>query len=397
MGAVAYRPAMLPEGLKGFCDPRFSPVADLFADHLARGLHHGAAVAVFHRGEPVVDLWGGRRGLPGDESPWTEDTMAICFSTTKGVSATALHMVLERHGIGYDTPVADIWPEFAANGKERITIRHVLCHEAGVPQIRGEVDDVSDQADWDAMVAMVERLTPLWEPGTQNGYHAVNFGWIVGEILRRIDGRMISAFLAEEIAGPLGLDGAYIGTPAEQHHRVAPLTGQMEFDVPPGMEAYLGEESMLRRALSPEGDGAAFLNSPAGLSTCGPAFTGVFTARSLATIYAALERGGELNGVRLLSPETLATATTVQNKRPDLVLYVPSHWRLGYMGGASAWSPAGPNRAAFGHSGLGGSVGLADPTAEISFALVLDKLQLNLLGDSRGRPLLDAAIACATG
>src|SRR5687768_5195662 len=142
----------LPEGISGECDPRFARIADTLAEQLAAGQHHAAAIAVRHRGRPVVDIWGG---------PWQQDSMALSFSTTKGVAALALHMVMERAGLSYDTPVAQVWPEFGVNGKDVITIRHCLCHEAGVPQIRGEVADVSEMADWDAMVAMMERLTPL--------------------------------------------------------------------------------------------------------------------------------------------------------------------------------------------------------------------------------------------
>lgn len=395
----------LPTGLEGECDPRFRAVADLVASQLDAGAHHGVAVAVRHRGEPVADFWGGSRGVIGGDAssdargggtPWSADTMALSFSTTKGVTSTALHMVLERAGMSYDTPVGEIWPEFVKDrsaAKATTTIRHVLCHEAGIPQIRGEVPDVTCMADWNAMVAMVERLEPLWEPGTENGYHAVNFGWLAGELLRRIDGRPIDRFVAEEIAGPLGLDGLFIGTPASEHGRVAACIGT-ELDEG-AVRALLPPDNLLLRALSPEGDMVAFVNSAAGLSTVAPAWSGVFTARALATMYAALERGGALGGVRLLSADTLAGATKVQNKRPDLVLFVPVYWRLGYMGGGSMFSPAGPNRAAFGHSGLGGSVAFADPTSEIAMAVVLDKLELDLLAGDRVRAAVHAAVGAA--
>src|SRR3954447_12435215 len=192
----------LPEGIHGECDPRFAAIPRLLAEQVAAGQHHGVAVAVRHRGEPVVDVWGG---------PWERDTMALSFSTTKGPAALCLHMAMERAGLSYDTPVAELWPEFGNRGKEAITIRHCLCHEAGVPQIRDEVPSVESLADWDAMVKMMEGLEPLWTPGEQNGYHAINYGWLVGELVRRIDGRTIDRFLAEEITGPLDLDGCYIG------------------------------------------------------------------------------------------------------------------------------------------------------------------------------------------
>jgi CubicO group peptidase (beta-lactamase class C family) len=373
----------LPDGVQGTCDARFAAVADTLSQQLASGEHHAAAVAVRHRGVPVVDIWGG----PG----WAENTMAISFSTTKGPAAVCLHMAMERHNISYDTPVAELWPEFGVKGKEVITIRHCLCHEAGVPQIRDEIPGVETMADWDAMVAMMERLEPLWEPGTANGYHAINYGWLVGELVRRIDGR------------PLHLDGCYIGTPESEHDRIAPLISTPMPEGSPSIEDFLGKDSIAARALSPAGNITEFLNTPAGKSTCGPAFSGAFTARALATIYAMMlgtskgGGGGELDGVRLLKPETIAAATTVQNTRPDLVIMFPIGWRLGFMSGGNALSPAGPNQAAYGHAGFGGSVGIADPTAEISLAITLDRLEVNLMGGDRISKVVNLAVQAAMG
>ena len=382
--------APLPEGVEGWCAAGFAEVARVFGAQLAAGLHHGAAVAVRHRGEPVVDLWGGA---------FVEDTIVVSFSTTKGAVAVAVHMAMERHGVAYDMPVAAVWPEFGRAGKDAVTIRHCLCHEAGIPQIRDQVEDVWAMADWEAMVSMTEGLTPLWEAGTANGYHAINWGWLAGELVRRIDGRPVGRFLAEEIAGPLGLDGCYLGVPDEQRDRLAPLVTDGSHAGLLRLEDHLPPDSITVRALSPKGDIVEFVNSPQGLSSCVPAVTGAFTARSLATLYAALERGGQLDGTpRLLSPATLAAATTVQNTRPDLVLLVPMRWRLGFMsGGPSPFSPAGPHESAFGHAGLGGSVAMADPEAELAVAVTLDRLDFDLLGDDRSRSLMAAAVSSTTG
>lgn len=396
--------APIPVELSGTCHRRFAAVAETFAGHLRSGVHHGAAVAIHHRGEPVVDLWGGLQGLDGDERPWEQDTVVICFSTTKGVAATLLHLVMERNGVAYDTPVVDVWPDYARGGqgthlfdKSSTTIRHVLCHEAGIPQIRDEVDDFSDIEDWDRMVDLMERLECLWEPGTANGYHAVNFGWLVGHLVELIDGRPFQQVLAEEVVGPLDLDGMFVGAPESEHHRFAALRspGGDDDQIKRQLESLLPPDHLLPKVLSPPGDGRAWMNSAAARAACVPSFTGAFTARSLSRFYAALERGGSLDGVTLLKPDTLEQATTVQNKRPDLALIVPIHWRLGYMGGGSEWSPAGPHREAFGHAGLGGSVAIADPKAELSFALTLDTMTPNLLTDDRARSLIVAAIACA--
>jgi CubicO group peptidase (beta-lactamase class C family) len=322
--------------------------------------------------------------------------MTLSFSTTKGPAALCLHMAVERAGLSYDTPVAQVWPEFGTNGKDAITIRHCLCHEAGVPQIRDEIPDVTTMADWDAMVAMMERLTPLWTPGEQNGYHAINYGWLIGELVHRIDGRPIDQFFAEEIVGPLELDGAYIGTPESEHHRVAPVfnaMGELDESV---ITQFLPPDSIAWRALSPAGNMTEYVNSPAGLSTVGPAFSGVFTARSLAKIYSVMERGGTLDGVQFLSPDTLKKALEVQNDRADLVIFFPIRWRLGFMSGGGDFSPAGPNPEAYGHAGFGGSVGMVDPDAEISVGITLDRLEIDLLGGDRVTKVIKEAIKAAT-
>ena len=190
------------------------------------------------------------------------------------------------------------------------------------------------------------------------------------------------------------LDGFYIGTPETEHHRVVPLTAPQIDEAT--FSAFVPPDSIAWRALSPDGDIVEFVNSPQGLSTCGPAFSGAFTARSLAAFYATLERGGARDGLRLLSAETLARATTVQNTRPDLVLVLPMHWRLGFMGGGGTLAIAGPNEEAFGHAGYGGSVAIADPKAEVAIAVTLDRLEINLLGGDRVAAVVQAAIAAAS-
>lgn len=370
----------LPDGVHGWCDARFATVAATLGAQLAAGVHHGVAVAVRHRGRPVADLWGGA---------FAEDTLAVSFSTTKGPMSLAVHMALERAGIGYDTPVAAVWPEFAQAGKAGVTVRQLLCHEAGIPQIRGEVADVWAMTDWDAMVATVERLAPVWEPGTANGYHALTWGWLAGELLRRVDGRPPAQFLAEEVAGPLGLDGCFLGTPAGELHRLAPVAWDARYLTMPHLHELLPPDSLTLRAVDPGGDMVDFVNSDAGRAAVVPAITGSFTARSLAAVYATLERGGTLDGVRLLPPETVAAATAVQNDRPDLVLFLPMYWRLGFMG-LRVGAPT-----AYGHAGLGGSIGMADPRTGLALAMTLDRLELDLLGDDRSGAVIRAATAAA--
>jgi len=393
--------AKLPAGLEGRCDKRFIDVANILAGQIEAGDHHGLAFAAYFRGEPVVDIWGGSRNSPDGESPWQEDTMAICWSTTKGVVATALHMAAERKGIDLDSPVASVWPEFGSNGKDKITIRHLLCHEAGVPQIRDVIDDATELGDWDHMAEKMAGLEPLWEPGTANGYHAITFGFHVGETLRRIDGRDVPTFLREELSEPLGLDGLFIGTPPSEHHRIAPLMRPEAPTLAGGQdpeatyEAMIPKDTVQYKALGPRGNLFEFLDSPAGWSACIPAISGVFTARSLAKLYAAMERDGEIDGVRIMKPSTVAHATDVQNDRADLVIMVAPRWRLGYMSAGSI-PVLGPNHEGYGHVGLGGTYAGADPKAECSFALVYDLFgQTELLGAARGAAVSYAMVAAA--
>ena len=393
--------AALPEGFDGFCDERFADVPKLLAQQIANGDHHGLSFAAYFRGQPVVDVWAGNRLSPDGPVPWRADSMTVCWSTTKGVAATALHIAMERKGVSPDAPVASVWPEFGRNGKDAILIRHVLCHEAGVPQIRDQIADATEVGDWEHMVGVMEGLEPLWEPGTANGYHAINYAWLVGETLRRIDGRDVPTFLAEELAGPLGLDGLFIGTPPEEHHRIAPLlrpdepglTGGEDPDA--AYDTMLPKDSIPWKALGPRGDLFSFLDSPAGWASCIPSISGVFTARSLAKMYAALERGGEVDGVRILRPESVETATTVQNDRSDLVIILPPRWRLGYMSSGSI-PVMGPNPEGYGHVGLGGTYACADPKAEVAFGIVYDKFgQTELLGAARGAAVASATVAAA--
>ena len=205
--------------MDGWVRAGFENVAQVFRRQLRRTTG-GAAVAVYHRGELVADLWGGRRT---EDEPWQRDTLAMCFSTTKGVTSTALHLLADRGQIEYDAPVAAYWPEFAQGGKEHVTVRHVLTHSAGLHRMRTLVDRAHRMLDWDYMVAALERAEPAYEPGSRHGYHALTYGWLAGELVRRVSGRPIARFVEEELARPLDLDGLYAGCPPEHPSRVAPL------------------------------------------------------------------------------------------------------------------------------------------------------------------------------
>lgn len=388
--------------VQGTCEPAFKEVAGAFEQVIASD-PGGAAVCVYHRGRKVVDLWGGLRDRDGD--PWEQDTLSVSFSTTKGVTATALHMCVDRGLVDYDDPVAKHWPGFAQNGKEGITVRHLLCHEAGLYDVASLLDGPQQLLDWDAMVVALEKATPAHEPGTANGYHAVTFGYLVGEVVRRVSGLGITEFVQTQIAEPLGLDGCYVGLPRSELGRVStliPPAGDDPMNLGRGggasplasMAESMGIEVSLEVIAGALGSPHTMhvMLDPESLLYPIPAANGCFTARSLARMYAALAAGGELDGVRLLSAETLARATEVQNTRPDKVIIFPLHWRLGYH---LVFTSAGISERGFGHNGFGGSGGWADPDRQLSAAMTLNSLGSAIQGDPRFMSVGGAAMTCA--
>ena len=391
--------------MDGWVHPGFEGVERVFRRQLRRTTG-GAAVAVYHRGELVVDLWGGSRA---ERQPWQRDTLAMCFSTTKGVVSTALHLLADRGQIDYDAPVAAYWPQFAQHGKERVTVRHVLTHSAGLHRMRTLVDHAERMLDWEYMVTALERAEPAYEPGTRYGYHALTYGWLVGELVRRVSGRPIARFVEEELARPLGLDGLYVGCPPEQRGRVAPLAPMAgglgrRLGLDPGalMGGRVGRiPELLRLPVSPHRLASALLPrgiedvlwGPEVMDAEIPAANGFFTARSLARMYAMVAHGGELGGVRLLSPQTLEKIAVVHSRGPDLVLVLPMGWRLGYH---SAFTTRGTVPGAFGHFGFGGSGGWADPRRDLALAMVCNRGTGSPIGDLRMIEL-GTAVARAPG
>jgi CubicO group peptidase (beta-lactamase class C family) len=318
------------------------------------------------------------------------------------VVATALHICVDRGRLDYDDRVAEHWPEFGRNGKEDITVRQVLCHEAGLYDVASFLRDPDMVLEWDAMVAGIEAMAPAFEPGTANGYHAVTFGFLVGELVRRVSGLGISEFIQREIAEPLGLDGCHVGLPRDQHGRlvqILPPTGRDARALldDPGAMVRLAEAlgltvrpDLIVAALPPTLLEAHV--TPEWVEAPMPSGNGCFTARSLARMYAALANGGEVDGIRLVSEKTVARATEVQNDRPDLVIAFPMMWRLGYHG---VITTAGAPEQAFGHFGFGGSGAWGDPERELSVALTLNALGSALAGDNRLLELGGAAMRAA--
>ncbi len=343
----------------------------------------GAAVCVYHGREKVVDIWGGVMDDKG--TPWHEDTMAVSFSTTKGVASTALHVCADRGLVDYDAPVCKYWPEFSQKGKHDITVRHVMTHQAGLYSIRRLVDDARNMLDWEHMVEKLAAAEPQMKPGTGSAYHAITYGWLVGELVRRVSGKSLPEFLKSEIAVPLKLDGLYIGVPKDELHRCARLVSSMKSATPKPKGArkakkrgpdlrreILGRIPQVVRmvhALAPKGVGKFDFSDPEVAQASIPGAGGVFTARSLAKLYACLANGGEFEGVRILSQGTIDKIGVVQHKGMDKVIPIDMQWRLGYhMAGTTKGIPKG----AFGHYGFGGSGAFAHPRRNLAAAMVLN-------------------------
>jgi CubicO group peptidase (beta-lactamase class C family) len=386
--------------VQGTVSPGFEPLRQAFEQQFGEGQHIGAGVAVYQRGKLVADLWG---GLADEDkgTPWTRDTVAVSYSTTKGLTATCLHILADRGLVKYDDPVTKYWPEFGANGKGAITVRHLLTHQAGLAPVPDGIV-LRDLLDWGRMTSAIAAQTPAWEPGSETGYHALTFGYLVGEVVRRVDGRSVGTFLQDEVVKPLGIEDLYIGAPESAEPRIATL--KQRYVITPEMMAQaqasgstMGPDSLAARALGSNlGDLNGLLNSREGRAAEIPAVSGVMTARDLARMYACLANYGELDGARIMSESTVRTASTVQTSRPDkVIMNVEIAWSLGYMNGGLAGWPQGPRATSFGHIGFGGSVGFADPEIGMSFGLVLNALNLDLVGAGRTAALADAARACA--
>jgi CubicO group peptidase (beta-lactamase class C family) len=376
-----------PEAIRGDYDSRFEPVIELMRKQL-RQFRGGAAVCVYLDGKPVVDVWGGR--ALADGRPWQHETMSICYSGTKGVAATALHMLATEGRIDYDAKVADYWPEFACNGKELITVRQVLSHQAGLHRLTPLVDRITDILDWDLIVSRLERAAPDFHPGTANAYQAVTFGWLVGELIRRVSGLSVPEFVRQRIAKPLGLDGLYVGEADGEMDRLPDFVGlpplqrrhakrlDMDYRVPFWIRSEAVRD-LWKRGLTPK-NAKQLYTHPAFWKACLPALNGVATARSIARMYAALSMGGELDGVRLVSSEVIELASEVQTRRADKVVLYPLHWKLGYHR-TDALLMDVPD--AFGHFGLGGAGGWANPKLGLSFGFLHNGFPLTMRGQIR--------------
>ncbi|MBB5913808.1 CubicO group peptidase (beta-lactamase class C family) [Nocardia transvalensis] len=385
-------PVAAPERM--VIDPRFVSVVHRFFRLFARPPRGGGAFAIYLHGRPVVDVWAGWSGV---DERWQRDTVALSFSTGKGVAATVLHRVAERGLIDYDTPVAEYWPEFAAHGKEEITVRDVLAHRAGLHRVRGLAESFDGMLDYDAMVAALADAVPDPRRLQASGYHAVTFGWLVAELVQRATGDDFTEVLRREIAEPLRTEEFWYRVPESERHRIARTFPRLRV---PGLRWDTASSVLARsRALS----GVAEAGMPAGLDqliadprvhdAVMPGFNGVFSARALARMYGALANDGRLapdapahetGETPLLRPETIETINKVQRTgHRDYVLGVPTPFTLGYH--RPPMLTRRPPRKAFGHYGVGGSGAYADPEIGMSVAFVTNRLgnSLTTIGDGR--------------
>ncbi|MFF0054927.1 serine hydrolase domain-containing protein [Streptomyces microflavus] len=373
----------------------FEPVREAFVANFTQHGDIGAAVCVYWHGQPVVDLWGGVAD-PETGRPWTRDTLQLVYSATKGATATAVHMLVERGMLDLDASVAKYWPEFAANGKADISVRWLLSHQAGLVAL-DEPLPLAQALAWDPMAAALAAQCPLWTPGTAHGYHGRTWGWLVGEVIRRVSGRSPGRFFADEIARPLGLD-FYIGLPASERERVSRMayrrpavdlttvpTESIPEELREQVAAWCDPNSFSNRAYAVTDPAAIDFDSSEVQAAELPSSNGIGTAHALARMYAALI--GDVDGMSLLAPETLASATEEQASGKDQVLLFPSRFSTGYMLPTEGNRMTGPN--AFGHTGRGGSLAFADPEHGIAFGYVMNHI-ISGSGDVRAASLTEA-------
>ncbi|QOV37794.1 beta-lactamase family protein [Streptomyces ferrugineus] len=375
----------------------FEPVREAFVRNFSALGERGAAVAVYRDGHKVVDLWAGTKDVDGTD-PWLPGTAQVVRSATKGVAA-AVPLILHRRGeLDLDAPVGEYWPEFKAHGKERLLVRHVLGHRAGLPVLDRPLTP-EEALDPHRGPEAVAAQAPVWEPGTDHGYHALTYGWLLDELVRQVTGRWAGAWLAAEIAGPLGAD-LWLGLPESEAGRVGRV-GRVEGPEPAGglrsrpkrsvTAAYEDPDSLTRRAfaaITPFPD----QNDPAYRAAALPATNGIATADGLARVYAALI--GEVDGVRLFDPATVELARAEESSGPDRVLVVGTRFGLGYMLHGTASPLLGPG--SFGHPGRGGALGFADPETGIAFGYVTNGFRRTVTADPRAQGLIRAVRASLT-
>jgi CubicO group peptidase (beta-lactamase class C family) len=377
--------------ISGTCKPGFEPVRDAFAANFAERGEIGASVAVVAGGETVVDLWAGWAD-PARTREWQADTLTNVWSTTKAMTSLCAHLLIDRGELDPDAPVARYWPEFADSGKAEMPVRWLLCHQSGLTGLAVPAT-VEDYYDWEKITALLAAQAPLFPPGTTSGYQAITFGYLIGEVIRRITGQSVGRFFGSEIAGPLEAD-FHIGLPEPELARCSELQGvrPTEDEQAALAQAYANAAPAAMAALlnpSLTGDEA---NADDWRMAEIPAANGHGTALALATIFGAVTDGSG----RLISASTLAAARAGNGLHTDLVLGFPLEFGLGW-GLSGADHHFGPNPAAFGHDGFGGSAVGGDPEAGVAFAYVMNRMGMNLVDDPRKMAIIDGVYQSLAG
>ena len=379
--------------IHGHVDEGYGAIADAFARNFAEHGELGAAFCLYVDGAERVHLWGGVANAR-TEQDWDESTLQLVFSTTKGIVATCIARLVQSGGLSYDDPVATHWPEFAANGKEHITVGQLMSHQAGLIGVDAPLD-FDEIMSVTPVVESLQSQAPLWQPGTAHGYHAITYGWLAGELLARVDGRRIGQYVQEELVGPLGLE-MWIGLPESEEPRVSRLElTPMPDD--PALVAHYGKlyarDAYGYKALALDGRistaGDNHFNTRAVHATEMPGANGITNARSLARMYAATI--GEVDGVRLLDQDTMNLARAQRAMGDDLTLLVPSRFGAGYWLHDSSTPMI--QDGSFGHPGAGGSLGYANPELGIGYGYVMNRMGNALTGDPRTVALNDAVLS----
>jgi len=375
--------------VNGYCEPRFAKVKDVFLKNLESGADVGASFAVTMDGKFVIDIWGGFADAEKTQ-PWVKDTIVTTYSTTKTMTTMCALMLVDRGLLDLDLPVAKYWPEFAQAGKETLPVRYLFSHQSG---LAGWEEPISVETfyDWEKTTSLLAKQQPWWEPGTRSGYHAVSFGFLLGEVVRRISGKSLGTFFREEIAKPLGAD-FHIGLPEEFDSRVGfliPPPPPPKPVNPPANRTFTGRASIPYKVFSNPVVTAHYLHERAWRAAEIPASNGHGNARSVARVNSVLACWGELAGKRFLSRPTIEKMIEEQCYGPDLVLFMPIRWGLGFAL-TSKEIPMGPNPNSFWWGGYGGSRVMVDLDARICCAYVMNVIHEGLVGDVRSTGLIKA-------
>lgn len=378
----------VPVQVNGRVEKGFERVREAFAANFTRGDDYeelGAALAVYRAGKPVVDLWAGHKDR-ARARPWQRDTLVNVYSSTKGIVATAVALLVEEGKLRYDDSVVKHWPEYGQGGKEKTTLAQLLAHQAGLPGF-AEPTTVANLADWKRCCAALARQKPMWTPGRKTSYHAMTWGYLVGEVVRRASGQTVGQLIASHVAPRVAAD-FYVGLPPELNGLVAPMFRPRN---PPDLSGVPFPPEAVAALVNPQLDGED-CNTPAWRGAEIPAANGHGSANGIARVYAALANKGQLDNQRLVKGETIMTMTQVQRERTDLLLGFVDNWGMGVT--FNQQGIFGPSPKTFGHGGWGGSMGCANLEAQVGIGYVCNQMGAQMVGDPRGTGLCAAIWEC---